>query len=169
MSDVRRQPVWKQAYTLTPGVATVLGVAIGGAVAIVCAFNPPHDLSLSFLLILLLGLGLFGGCVGYIMWLTAEQVRADRFFRITRLVAFPAILGLLVILPDFWWHIGRSVGLLMTTMLMGLVCAGSMFAVGAGWGIVHLVGHLAISFRQSTKPGTDSQADGVWDRELDQA
>ena len=168
MSDVKRSLLWKQRYTLTPGVATLLGVAFGGALAIVCAFNPPRDFSFSFLLTLLLCLGPFGGIVGFVIWLNAEPVREDRFLRITRLVAFPAILGLLLTLPDFWWHRGRFMGPIMVMMLMGLVCAGSMFAVGAGWGLVHLVGHLAISFRQSNKRGTGSRTDGVWDRELDQ-
>ena len=54
-----------------------------------------------------------------------------------------------------------------SVVLMGGVCASIMFAVGAGWGGIHLVGHLAQSFRRPIKHGANSRADGVWDRDLD--
>jgi hypothetical protein len=45
-----------------------------------------------------------------------------------------------------------------------------MFVVGAGWGLIHLVSHLASSVRhrRSTKPAPIPATDGVWDRELDE-
>lgn len=168
MSHMKRQQLWKRSYTLTPGVATLLGVAFGWALAILCAFTPPRDFSYSFLLILLLSLGLFGGIFGYILWLSAEPVRDRRLRKITGLVALAAILGISVAFPDFWRGIESKMGPLMVVTLMGGVCAAAMFAVGAGWGMMHLFGHLASSPRQSTKSGTDLLTEGVWDRDLDQ-
>jgi hypothetical protein len=78
MSDVKWQPLWKRRFNLPPGVATLLGVALGWALAIVCAFSPPRDFSYSFLLILLLSLGFFGGIFGYILWLIGDPVREAR-------------------------------------------------------------------------------------------
>lgn len=168
MSYVERQPSRKQSHTLTPGVAALLGVAFGWALAILCAFAPPRDFSYRILVILLVSLGPFGGIFGYILWLSVEPVRWERLRKITRLIAFPSILGLLVAFPDFWWRMGRSSGPLPVVMLLGGVCATALFAVGAGWGMIHLAGQLASSFRQTPKPGADSRTGGVWDRELDQ-
>ena len=167
MSDIKRQPFWKRSYTVTPGQATLVGFAIGSAVAIVAALMPPRDFSWSSLLILLFSITPFTGIFGYIAWLTGDAVREERLRRITSFVAFPAMLVLLAAFPGFWWRMGRSLGSPMVVMFMGFVCAMAMFAVGAGLGLVHLVGHLAGSFQRSAKPGTTRQTDGVWDRELD--
>jgi hypothetical protein len=161
--------VWPRYWApLPPGVAALLGVAIGWAVAIVCAFLPPRDFSCSFLLILLLSIGPFGGTFGYILWLLNDPTREVRFRRITGFVAISAIAGLLIAFPSSWWHMGRSMGPHWVWMSMGFICSMAMFAVGAGMGIVHLAGHVASSFRQSTKSAANSWTSGVWDRELDQ-
>jgi hypothetical protein len=47
------------------------------------------------------------------------------------------------------------------------VCGLSMFVVAVGWGIVHLLSHLASLTLRSGKPGARSSPNGVWDRELD--
>ncbi len=168
MSYVERQPSRKQSHTLTPGVATLLGVAFGFALAILCAFAPPRDFSYSIMMILLVSLGPICGIFGYILWLSVEPVRWERLIRITRLIAFPTILALPVAFPGFWWHIGRSLGPLLVVTLLGGICAAAMLAVGAGCGVIHLVDHLVSLSRQSIKPGAALRTDGVWDRELDQ-
>jgi hypothetical protein len=167
MSDNKQEPFWKRSYTVTPGQATLVGFTVGSAVAIVAALMPPRDFSWSYLLSLLLGITPFTGIFGYIAWLSGDPVRGQRLERMTSFVAFPAMLVLLVAFPGFWWHMGRSIGSPMVVIFMGFVCAMAMFAVGAGLGIVHLVGHLACSFQRSAKPGTTWRRDGVWDRELD--
>jgi len=57
MIDVKRQPWWRRRVSLTAGEATLLGIAIGSAAAIVCSLTPPRDFSYSFLLLLLLTIG----------------------------------------------------------------------------------------------------------------
>jgi hypothetical protein len=168
MRDVKRQTWWKRRRNLTPGEATLLGFGIGWTVALVSAFTPPHDFSYSFLLHLLLSLGPFGALSGYMLWLVFDPVREERLRRLTSLVAFPTILGLLVVFPDFWRAVARSMGPGMVGMLMGFACSIAMLVVVAGLGMLHLAVHLASSFRWSTKPGAVSPIDEVWDRELDQ-
>jgi pimeloyl-ACP methyl ester carboxylesterase len=163
MSSVNRWPLWTWKRGLTPGGAVLFGVAIGGAIATVAAFTPPRDFTLGFLSILLLGIVPFTGIFGYILWLSRDPVREHRLRRLTGLVAFPTVLGLLIAFPDFWWKAGPQMGV----MLMGFVCAMALFVVAAGMATAHLVGHVAYSFRRSTKPGVNLRTDGVWDRELD--
>jgi hypothetical protein len=167
MIYVKRQPLWQRRWTLGPGAATLLGVALGGALAIVSALTPPRDFSFRVFLVLLSSLGVFGGIFGYILWLSSDSKQGERLLRITSLVACAAIVGLLVAFPNFWRHIARSSGPLVVVVLMGGVCASAMFAVGACWGMVHLVDHLLSSPRKPAKPGAGSRDDGVWDRELD--
>jgi len=168
MSDVKRQPLWKRRHTLKPGEAALLGVAIGCAVATISAFTPPRDFSYSFLMLLLLSLGPCAGIAGYMLWLSFDPVREQRLRRITSIVAFPAIIGLLVAFPDFWREVRRTLGPHMVWISIGFIFAMVGFAVAAGLGIVHLVDYLAFSVRQSNKAAAASQTDGVWDRELDQ-
>ena len=168
MSNVKRQPLWKRTYIVSPRAATLLGVAIGLAVATDAAFTPPRDFSYSFLSILLVTIPPFCGIAGYILWLSGEPRRYELFERITRMIAFPAMLGLLVAFPAFWWKTGRAIGPGMAIMFMGFICGLAMFVVGAGWGTIHFAGCLASSWRRCTKARPRSLADGVWDRELDE-
>ncbi len=166
MHNIKILPLWKRRYTITPGAATLLGVAFGCVCAILSAFEPARDFSYRSLLQLSLSFGLFGAISGYMLWLLGDPVRGERLLRIISLVTLIAIVGLLLAFPDFWRQVASS-GPLMLVVVLGGVCATVMFAVGAGWGMVHLLGHLTSPFRQSSKPGTDSVGDGIWDRELD--
>jgi hypothetical protein len=168
MSNGKRLAWWKRRDSLTPVEAALFGLGIGCALAIISAFTPPRDFTYSFLLILLLSLGPFGGITGYMLWLTFDPVREQRLRRIGTLVAGPAIIGLLVVFPDFWRDMERSMGPQMVLMFIGFIFATVMLIVAAGFGIVHLVSHLAFCFQRPAKPGPTSQTDGVWDRELDQ-
>lgn len=168
MGDTKRLALWKHDYAISPNVATLLGVALGCLLSILCAMTPPRDFSYSFLALISLFLVPFGGTFGYILWLYGERSRQERFARIWSRVAGVMVLGLLVAFPSVWWDVGRSMGPHMVVMLMGNVCGLAMFAVGAGWGIVHLVDHLASTFRHSTKPGANFRTDGLWDSKLDQ-
>ena len=166
MGYVNRQPSWKEKHTFSPGVATLLGVALGWALAFLCAFTPPRDFSYSILLLLLGSLGFFGGIFGYILWLSGEPVQFERLQRITSRMAWTAILGLLIAFPGFWRQAVSSP--ILGVVLFGGICAAAMFVVGAGRGIAHLVGYLVVTLRKFTSPAADIWTDGVWDRELDQ-
>jgi cytochrome bd-type quinol oxidase subunit 2 len=168
MSNVKRQPSWNRTYIVSPRAATLLGVAIGLAVATVAAFAPPRDFSYSFLSILLVTIPPFCGIAGYILWLSGEPRRYELFERITRMIAFPAMLGLLVAFSAFWWKTGHAIRPGTAVMLMGFICGLAMFVVGAGWGTIHFVGYLASSWARSIKARARSSAAGVWDRELDE-
>ncbi len=166
MGNVKGQTRRNRRHSFTAGEAFLLGVGIGCAVAIVAAFTPCRVFSYSFLALLLLTIGPFGGISGYSLWLLFDPVRGQRLERITGFIAFPAMVGLLVMFPDFWRNMARTTGPNMVWTFMGLGCSLAFFAVGAGLGVVHLVGHLASS--RYTKPAAARQMDGVWDRELDQ-
>lgn len=161
MNDHETSAWWMRSYTLSPGMGTLLGVAMGCALAIVDPFSPLPFFPFGLLLMS----GLFGGIFGYTFWLSCDPVRSDRFHRITGYVAWMAILGLSLGFPGLWRHMGP----LTVTILWGGIAATAFFAVGAVYGMAHLVGNLASSFRQSTKPGADLPTEGVWDRELDQS
>src|SRR5262245_10223882 len=101
-------------------------------------------------------------------WLAFDPVRERRLRSIGTLVASPTVVGLLSIFPDFWRDMARSMGAHMGWMFIGLIFAMTMLIVAAGMGMVHLAGHLASSFRRSTKPGGVPRTDGIWDRDLDE-
>jgi hypothetical protein len=169
MGDIKRQPWWIRKGTLTAGEATLLGVAIGWSAAIVSAFSPPRDFSYTFLWLLLLSLGLFGGIVGYTLWLSMGPVQERWRRMITTIVVVPVILGLLVVVSIFWRDVERLMGVGVIAMMIGLGSFLIQILVIIGLGIVHLGGYLAVSVRRFNKSGTTSEANGVWDRELDQA
>ena len=148
---------------------TLLGMALGFAVATLCASLPPRDFSYGYYLILL-GVGVpSAGIFGYILWLADEPARYGRLERITQRFAIPAILLLLFVFVFSGFR--RDVTLSMTLpalgMLMGFVCGLVMFAVAAWLGVMHFVGYLATSARRGSKSGVDTAEGGVWDRELD--
>jgi hypothetical protein len=169
MGDLKRQPLWERRYTISPVVATLLGVAIGCALATLSALMPPRDFSSRFLSTLLIILGPSGGIFAYVLWLIGDPARSDHFQRIMSLVASLVIPGLLVACPIFWWHTGRSRGSLPAVIALGAACCSAIpCAVAAGWGMFHLVHHVGCSIRQFSKPAASLRTDGVWDRELDQ-
>jgi hypothetical protein len=168
MSNVKRETWWQRRQSLRAGEAALLGFAIGSAAAIVAALTPPRDFTSSFLVLLMLTIGPSGGIAGYMLWLSFDPVRGERLRWITSIVALPAILGLLVAFPNFWREMERSMGSLMINLFLCFVFSVIGFTVATGLGIVHLVGHLAVSLRCFAKPGAVPRMDGVWDRELDQ-
>jgi hypothetical protein len=167
MRNVKQPPFWKRKQSVTAGEATLVGFAIGCAAAVVAAFNPPRDFSFGFLGSLLLFFGPFCALWVYGCWLAYDPVREQRLERIMTLVVRLVLLVLLVAIPGLWAKFGHSTGPLIFMMLVGFVCATSIFAVIFGFGVVQLVGHAMRSFRRSTKPASASWTDGVWDRELD--
>ncbi len=168
MRDVKWQPWWKRKDTLTAKEATLLGVAIGWAAAIVSAFTPPHDFSYSFLWLLLLSLGLFGGILGYTLWLWIGPTQERWLRTITTIVVVPVILGPLVVFPVFWRDMERSTGARVIVWMIGFSFFLITFLVTVGLGIVHLGGYLAETFRTFNKSAAASETNGVWDCELDQ-
>jgi hypothetical protein len=162
MNDVKQQPWWRRSVTVAPATATLVGIACGSALGVLVAF-PWLDRGS---LILWLFLTLMGGVWGYIFWLTNNPVRGERFQRMVSWVALVTVAVLLLAFPNFWWQMWRANGAL-GICLFGAVCAASMFVVGTGWGLVHLVGHLTGRLRSDAKAGLTSPSGGVWDRELD--
>lgn len=162
-------PFWKRLPTISPAAATLLGLALGCALAVLCAFHPPRDFSYGFLGVLLLSIGPCGGILGYTSWLLLDDAaRSDRFQRLHARVSVLMILVLLAGFPSFWWQLGQLAGPFFVVISMGFVCGVALFAAGAGCGIVHLVHHLVRSSRRASKPVGRLRTDGVWDRELDQ-
>lgn len=167
MRHVKQVPFWKRKHGLTAGEAMLLGLAIGCAVAVVAAFNPPRDFSFGFLGGLLVSIGAFSAFAGYGFWLVCDPVREQRLRSIIGLVARPLLLLYLIATPLLLYKLGHSVGPPLVLMFAGVLCATVMFAVVFGFGAVQLVGHAMRSFRRSTKPASAPWAGGVWDRELD--
>ncbi len=108
-----------------------------------------------------------GGVSGYLWWLTSEKARAERFWRVVSLAALIAIALLVFAYPESSWPIVRAGGVLLAILLLGVICAASMFVVGTGWGLVHLLGHLSYQLRFDRKPNMARASGGVWDREID--
>jgi hypothetical protein len=83
-------------------------------------------------------------------------------------VALVAVAALLLAFPDFWWQMWRA-DRSLSVCLVGCVCATSMFVVGTGWGLIHLLGYLRARLRGDSKASLTCSSGGVWDRELDQS
>ena len=163
MNDFKQRPWWRRSLTVSrPAAATLIGVAFGSA-----SWGTGRLPWLGHVsLILWLVLALLGGVSGYILWLTNDRARGERFQRMHRWVALVAVAVLLVAFPDFWWQMWRA-NRSLSFCLFGGVCATSMFVVGTGWGLIHLVGYLTDRLRSDTKASLTSSSGGVWDRELD--
>jgi hypothetical protein len=149
--------------TVTPAAATLIGVALGSALGGLVAL-PWHGRES---LILWLAVALPVSVGGYILWLTSDPVRGERFQRMASRVALVAVAALLLAFPDFWWQMWRA-DRSLSVCLVGGVCATSMFVVGTGWGLMHLVCYLKASLRSETKASLTPSSGGVWDRELDE-
>ncbi len=164
MSELKPQPWWRLKVTITPGASALIGVVIGSAVGALVALT---GLDLVVLILWLL-LALGGGVWGYIIfWVANERDRYERFQRTTGWVALVFFAALVLTFPGFWWqmwHQNRS----LLLCLFGGVCAASMFVVGAGWGLIHLIGHLRAMFSYYQKASPSTSSGGVWDRDLDQ-
>ncbi len=137
-SSAKRQQWWKRIDAISPGVATLLGIAFGvcaGLLTHLPAFRDFPD-----------ALGLFPvvlcGIAGYFLWLVSDPTRADRFGRIVRPIAVLAIVGLLAFFPGALWQLFRSEPVL-SIALFGFVAAVCAFVVATGWGLLHLLGYLA--------------------------
>jgi len=162
MIDGPMEPWWRRSVNFTPAAATLGGIAFGATLGCVLAFQCFDRVSRVLSLILIL----MGGAWGYIFWLTSDRARAERFQRIVALVAVVATAVLVVAFPDFWWQMWRA-NRSLSICLFGGVCATSMFVVGTGCGLIHLVGYLTDRLRSDTKASLTSSSGGVWDRELD--
>jgi hypothetical protein len=170
MDNAKRLPLWKQSITISPSVAKLLGVAGGCLCTILSALAPPRDFSCGFLATISLFFVPFGGSFGYILWLCGDRSRRDRFLTVWSRAFGVIVVGLLIAFPFVslaWWQVLSSMEPRTVLMLIGVVCSMAMFAVGAGWGIVHAVDSRVAAFRHSSKPGADFRTDGIWDRELD--
>jgi hypothetical protein len=168
MVSRKRQSLWKRRFTIGPAAATLLGVALGCAVSTAGAFLPPAFFSWSDYSILLLFLVPITGLSGYILWLTGDPARHGSVQKITQLVAFPAILALLVAFPKFWLSVVRAVGPGCVLMCMGFIYLLVMYVVAAGMSVTHFGGYLGSFVRRGTKVHAKLRTDGVWDWELDQ-
>ena len=163
MSDLRQQPWWKRKVTLTPAVATLVGIALGSAVGVLAAF--PWSDRVSFTLFTV---SAFQGCVwGYTIWLVNDKARSERFQRITGLVTLVLVAGPVLAFPDFWRQMWL-VNPLLSVCFVGGLCAISILGVGAGWGLIHLFTHLSALLRGGSKASSTFSTGGVWDRDLDQ-
>ena len=163
MSDLKQQPWWRRSINVTPAASTLIGVALGSALGGLVAF-PWHG---SESLILWLAVALPVSVCGYILWLTSDPARGERFQRMASWVGLLAIVALLLAFPDFWWWMWRA-DRSICVCLVGGVFATSMFVVGIGWGLMHLVGYLIALLRSGTKASLTFSTGGVWDRELDE-
>ena len=162
MNDVKQQPWWKRSVTVRPAAATLIGIAVGSALGGLVAFQCLDRVSLVLWLVLIP----LGGVWGYLFWLMDDRARGERIWQTASWVGLVAVAALLLAFPDFWWQRWRA-SRLVSICLLGVVCAASMFVVGTGWGLVHLVGHLTARLRSNAKARLTSSSGGVWDRELD--
>jgi hypothetical protein len=160
MRQMKRHP-WYMGRRM-PGAATIIGFALGAAVSVVAAFNPPRDFSFSFLLILLLTIGPCSAIAGYMLWFLTESLLAERAVKITRFVACPPMFLLLAAFPRYWLTRPH-----LALMSLGFIFAAAMFAVVFGFGLVHFATVLAWWLRRSMKPAPAAPSAGLWDRDLD--
>ena len=166
MTDIDERPWWERIVGIGPGTAALLGFAIGEAVAVTCAFSPPRDFSVDYLVLLLLTLGPFGTLTGYFLWLAFDPVRELRLRRLTSAIALPTLIALFVAFPRFWQQqFAKSP--LSVVLIAGFCCAMLAMPVAGGMGVVHLVEHLAGTSWRRAKRAPSSQTDGLWDRDLD--
>jgi hypothetical protein len=164
MGGIKGLLLSKAGITISPTLATLAGAAVGCIFTLLSATMPPRDFSLRELVTLSIFLVLLYGTFGYIFWLCGERSRCERFIRICSRVWMVMVLGLIVAFPSACLYAVRTMGPLVV-MLIGAICATAYLAVGAAWGIAHLVGYLASTFRHSSKPGARLRTDG-WDSEL---
>jgi hypothetical protein len=108
-----------------------------------------------------------GGVSGYICRLSDDRARHDRFQRVVSLSAVVAIGVILFAFPDLWRWLHRAGGFVFVVCFLGGISSVSMFLVGTGWGLIHLVGYLSSVRRPDMKKSTTASFDEVWDRELD--
>jgi hypothetical protein len=162
MSEDTRQPWWRRTVTVTPGTATLLGIASGSSLGILVSL-PSFDYFFFMWLILTFQ----GGVWGYIIWLWSDRARGERFQKIASLVAAVVIIVLLLAFPESWRQVHRSEGWIVILALFGVINAASMCVVGAIWGVIQLLGYLPSLPRRVLKASMNSPFEGVWDRELD--
>jgi hypothetical protein len=168
MRHVVRHASWRKTQTVSAGQATVLGFAVGCAAAVLCALASPRDFTVNFLLILLVSIGPVSAIFGYIFWLSCEPASHERLQRICTFVAWPAILVVSVASPSIFPDVARTMGPHMVVVFMGFIASLAVLAMGAGLGLAHLVGYLALSVHQSRKRASTSRTGGLWDRDLDE-
>lgn len=168
MSQVERHASLGKTRPLRAGEATALGFAAGCAAAVLCALTPPRDFTVGYLTILFVSIGPVSGIAGYIWWLSRDPVREERLQRICTSIAWPAIIAVLVAFPGRWWTLGRTMGPHMVIVLLGFIVSLAVFAAGAGLGLAHLGGYVALSVRQSRKRASTPRTGGLWDRDLDE-
>jgi hypothetical protein len=167
MRFVKQQPIWKRRFSIAPGTATLLGIALGCAVATISAFLPPRVCSYGEYSILLLSLVPIAGISGYGMWLSGDPSRHRRLEKISQSVMLPAILWLFAAFPNFWLSMASVLGPGMFLMFIGFVCGLVVCVVIAGVGLAHFVGYLTSFVQRGGKVGGNPPAEGLWDRELD--
>jgi hypothetical protein len=89
---------------------------------------------------------------GYIiLWIADDRARKNRLERMTSWVSLVLLAALILAFPDFWWQMWRGHRLLCLC-LSGAVCGASMFIVGTGWGLVHLIRHFRALLLFGSKP-----------------
>ncbi len=147
---------------VSPAAATVVGMAFGAALGCLVAF-PSFDRSSC---VLWLFLAFTGGPWGYILWLTSDRARSERFQRVVNVFAIVAIAGMLLAFPNFWWRTG-GIGGAFVICILGGICGASMLVVGTGWAFIHLFGHLASLLHHDRKVIEGNSFAGLWDPELD--
>ncbi len=164
MSGIKGLLSSKVGITISPALATLAGAAVGCIFTILSAMMPPRDFSVRELASLAFFLVPVCGIFGYILWLCGDRSRSELFARVSSCFALVMVVGLIVAFPSAWLYAVRTRGSLVV-MLISAVFATALVAVGAAWGIAHLVGYLASTFRRSSKPGALLRTDG-WDSEL---
>ena len=168
MSHVERHASLRKTNTLSASQATVLGFAVGCGLAVLCSLAPPRDFTVNFLLILLASLGPVSGVFGYIFWLACEPARQERLQRICSFITWPAILLVSFASSSIWPDVARAMEPHMVVVFMGFIASLAVLAAGAGLGLAHLVGYVALSVCQSHKRASTPRTGGLWDRDLDE-
>ncbi len=152
MGNDKRQPFWQRTYAIPPGMAFLLGMAIGAVVATGRGVYAPQ----LFLVQETLDSSGDDSAILRIFWLHALALGSacvmERLQKIASYVALALMLGLLVSFPQVLLALAGKLGPASVIMFMGIVCGLSMFVVGIGWGIIHLLSHLASLTLRSGKP-----------------
>jgi hypothetical protein len=161
--STKRQSWWERIDTVSPGMATVLGIAFGAVAALLTYLPSFRDFpdAVGLFVIVLFGIG------GYVFsFAINDPIRANRAWYIGARVGLVIIVAFLVFFPNaaslvFRWSSPTGLA------LVGLVFATSVLAVMIGLGAVDLVTYVASQPWRSVKRGVTADASGVWDRDLD--
>ena len=149
----------------SPTGSTWLGLWIGLSIVPIVVVDPTGHFSLGLALIFAVVFSLGGAIFGYLFFLMRDPARWERFNRVWGTVTIWATICLLVAFPGYWLQAAATSGVVVL-MLLGMIAPSAMLAVGAAFGINHLIRHWVVRLGPPSKPSSIPPG-GVWDLDLD--